>query len=136
MQTYKDWPRELFLEIDRYTTQLRSYGFITDYDEVFEQLGMAVLVLMHKSSQYHARIDNLLGMTLVADLRDIPYQKRKEVLRYLLSLYRQYTVERRRQAEKQKKDHSQKAAGKERTNSKRKTNKESRGKSKTRKKAR
>jgi len=93
------WPRELYIYISKLKYQLESYGFRTDYDEMFEQLGLAILVCQHKIPYFSA---NLLGATIRAELMDIQYKERKVLLRHLAKLYKQELNRRRALREKRK----------------------------------
>lgn len=95
-KTHKDWPEDFYLVIDKFTQKMRRYGFVTDHDQVFEQLGTAILVMQHKLP--NVSLDDLMGVTLMAEIFDLPHKERKEELRKLTSLYANYF-----QARKEKK---------------------------------
>lgn len=83
-----DWPPELRVFVYKMKTKLEGYGFRTDLDEMFEQLGLAVLVKSHVVPDFY--ITNLLGASIVVELEVMPYKKRKIVLKKLRRLYATY----------------------------------------------
>lgn len=83
-----DWPPELKSFIYKMKTKLEGYGFRTDLDEMFEQLGLAVLVKSHVVPDFY--ITNLLGASIVVELEVVPYKKRKILLKRLRRLYAAY----------------------------------------------
>jgi len=76
---------ELFVIVDKYVQIVRLYGFETDQEEVFYLLGRVVLVCQHKIPRF--KLKGLLGMTLLAEIKDIPFQKREKVLVKWAKLY-------------------------------------------------
>ena len=84
MSTYEEWPLEFVRIVEKIRQPLLSAGFRFDYEELFEQLGIAVLVLKHKVPTSKT---NLLGLAIYDRLARIPYKKRKELIRRLSRFY-------------------------------------------------
>lgn len=76
---------EFFLAISQYKSKVESYGFFTDYAEMYDQLGKAVLVCRHRLPWSELR--NLLGITLHVELMALPYKVRCVELERLTKLY-------------------------------------------------
>ncbi len=91
---YKDWTPELSLLIDKWKRRLEFYRYQTDYEEVYYNLGIVILVLQHKIVPWN--IDNMLAVMLNAELRSMPYLKRKKLITYMAGVYARNFQEKRR----------------------------------------
>ncbi len=91
---YKNWTPELSLLVHKWKTKLEFYRYQTDYEEVYYNLGIVILVLQHKIPPWN--IDNMLGAMLNAELRSMPYLKRKKLVDYMAGVYGRNFQERQR----------------------------------------
>lgn len=80
-----NWTPEFRSVVGRFMVKVQRYGYVTNYEEVAHELGLAVMVLTHRLSM--DSIDDPLGLTLVAELSYVKYSKRRILLKELRSLY-------------------------------------------------
>ncbi len=84
MPRYEKWPHEFVRIVEKIRQPLLAAGFRFDYEELFEQLGIVVLIFRHKTSLHKT---NLLGLAIYDKLYRIPYRKRKELITRLSKFY-------------------------------------------------
>jgi hypothetical protein len=99
MSVHDEWPSDLYLKIDKLKQKMQSYGYVTDYEEMFEQVGLAVLICQHKAAQHTL---NIMGMSILAELMYLDYPERKKEVMAFAKLYASYFRSKKAKAEARK----------------------------------
>lgn len=94
---------ELLIALDRLQRKVQSYGYYTDCAEMFEQVGLTILILRHQLPENYVRRD-MLSITILSEIVYLPYSRRKRVVNRLYRLYASY-LEGRRHEKRRSSDH-------------------------------